>query len=104
MFIKLSSIKSEDKIRPMNIKLSKSLLQKFNIKLSIKLNTSLLNTKSLLNPSQLSIKLLKRRLNTRLKPKLKRKKRRKRKSTRKMMDGLLSLQKKEKLVKINDSC
>ena len=83
----------------MSPKLSTSQFQKCNTKLSIKSSTSLFNTKSQLNQSQLSIKSLKRKLNTRLKPKSRKKK----KSMRKMMDGLSFLQRKEKMVKTNDS-
>lgn len=96
--IRLSSIKLEDRIRLMSLKLSTNQLQKSNTKLSIKSSTSLLNTKSQLNQSQ-----LKRKLNTRLKLKSRKRKRRKKKSTSKMMDGLSFLQKKEKMVKTNDS-
>jgi len=87
----------------MSPKLSTNQFQKFNTKLSIKSSTSLFNTKNQLNQSQLSIKSLKRKLNTRLKPKWRKKRRRKNKSMRKMMDGLLFLQRKEKIVKTNDS-
>ena len=83
----------------MSPKLSTNQFQKCNTKLS----TSLFNTKSQLNQSQLSIKSLKRKLNTRLKPKSRKKRRRKKKSMRKMMAGLLFLQRKEKTVKTNDS-
>jgi len=69
--IRLSSIKLEDRIRLMSLKLSTNQLQKSNTKLSIKSSTSLLNTKSQLNQSQ-----LKRKLNTRLKLKSRKRKRR----------------------------
>ena len=87
----------------MSPKLSTNQFQKYSTKLSINSSTSLLNTKSQLNQSQLSIKSLKRKLNTRLKPKSRKKRRRKKKSMKKMMDGLSFLQRKEKMVKTNDS-
>ena len=87
----------------MSQKLNTNQYQKCSTKLSIKSSTSLFNTKNQLNQNQLSIKSLKRKLNTRLKPKSRKKRRRKKKSMKKMRDGSSFLQRKEKMVKTNDS-